>query len=128
MREEAWPVEPNLPYPMRKVPARQGWIDEYIIPEEEKAAVLEKLYPFEPIPGLSQTMFDLHEEKPFLVGDFRVVRKSGMNMLVSPYYPLSGGSVIDWMPPDYKMGGFLSRKIRGHPGSLITISHGPKAR
>lgn len=128
MNEIAWAAEPRLPYETRKVPAREGWIEEYVIPEEDKAAVLETLYPFDPVPGLAETMFDLHEEKTFLVGDFRVVRRSGMNMLVSPYYPVSGGSVIDWMPPDFKMGGFLSRKIRGHSGSLMTFSHGPKAR
>jgi hypothetical protein len=128
MNENAWVADPRLPYSTRKVPARGEWIEEYVIPEHEKTAVLEMLYPFDPVPGLAETMFDVHEEKSFIVGDFRVVRESGMNMLVSPYYFASGGTVIDWMPPNFKPGGFLSRRIRGHSGSVLTFSHGPKAR
>jgi hypothetical protein len=33
----------------------------------------------------------------FIVKDFRVTWEHGMNYLVSPYYPESGGTVIDWM-------------------------------
>jgi hypothetical protein len=28
-----------------------------------------------------------------------------MNLLVSPYFPRSGGTVIDWAPPDWTEGG-----------------------
>jgi hypothetical protein len=42
-------------------------------------------------------MEDLHSGKKFLVKDFRVTWEYGMNYLVSPYYPESGGSVIDWV-------------------------------
>jgi len=28
------------------------------------------------------------------------VRDAGMNMLVSPFFERSGGTVIDWWPPD----------------------------
>jgi hypothetical protein len=79
------------------------------------------------VPKLSETMYDLHEEKTFKVGDFRVVRDSGLDMLVSPYFFQSGGTVIDWMPPDFKPGGFLRRKIRGSEGVVVTRSFGPKA-
>jgi hypothetical protein len=34
------------------------------------------------------------------VRDFRVTWENGQNWLVSPYYPNSGGTVIDWVPPD----------------------------
>ena len=127
MNEKTWLADPRLPYSTRMVPADGDMIEEYIIPEQEKKVVLETLYPFDPVPELNETMFDLHEEKLFRVGDFRVVRESGMNMLVSPYYFSSGGSVIDWMPPYFKPGGFLSRKIRGSSESLMTFSHGPRA-
>lgn len=128
MSNNAWLADPRLPYKSQKVLARGGWVEEYLIPDEDKEALLERLYPFEPIPGLDETMYDLHEEKTFVVAEFRVVRDGGMNMLVSPYFFESGGSVIDWMPPDFKPGGFLSRKIRGSPGTMMTFSHGPKAR
>jgi hypothetical protein len=36
------------------------------------------------------------------VRDYRVIWENGQNLLVSPYYPSSGGTVIDWMPPDFE--------------------------
>ncbi|MDB6169074.1 MAG: hypothetical protein JWM88_1938 [Verrucomicrobia bacterium] len=74
--------------------------EEYLIPPEDKLQVLEQLYPFVKIPSLNDTLMDIHEEKEFVVRDFKVVREQGMNMLVSPYYYRSGGSVIDWVPVD----------------------------
>jgi hypothetical protein len=117
---------PRLSYPTRLVPAGAEKIEEYIIPEGEKAQVLDDLYPFDPVPALTEMMYDLHEEKPFRVGDFRVLRGAAMDMLVSPYYFNSGGTVIDWMPPDFKPGGVLSRRIRGQSASLLTCSLGPR--
>jgi hypothetical protein len=93
--------EPEAPlkYPTLKHHTRwpgMPWSEEYVVPPEDKAAVLQQLYPFTPIPDLNATMLDIHEEKEFTVRDFKVVRENGMNMLVSPYYYRSGGSVIDW--------------------------------
>ncbi|MCJ7486723.1 MAG: hypothetical protein MUQ25_11235, partial [Candidatus Aminicenantes bacterium] len=64
---------PRLSYPTRPVRAGAEMIEEYIVPEEEKAQVLDGLYPFDPIPALTEMMYDLHEGKPFRVGDFRVI-------------------------------------------------------
>jgi hypothetical protein len=119
-------ILPRLSYPTRPVPAGAEIIEEYIIPDEEKAQVLDDLYPFDPVPALPEMMFDLHEERPFRVGDFRVIRGEAMDMLVSPYYFNSGGTVIDWMPPDFKPGGTLSRRIRGQSTSVLTCSLGPR--
>jgi len=118
---------PRLSYPTRQVPEGAEMIEEYIIPDEEKAQVLEQLYPFDPVPALTEMMYDLHEEKQFRVGDFRVLRGAAMDMLVSPYYFNSGGTVIDWMPPAFKPGGVLSRRIRGQSASLLTCSLGPRS-
>jgi hypothetical protein len=117
---------PRLSYPTRPVRAGAEMIEEYIIPEEEKAQVLDGLYPFDPVPALEEMMYDLHEEKQFRVGDFRVIRGAVMDMLVSPYFFNSGGTVIDWMPPEFKPGGMLSRQIRGQSASLLTCSLGPR--
>ena len=117
---------PRLSYPTRPVRAGAEMIEEYIIPEEEKAQVLDGLYPFDPVPALTETMYDLHEEKQFRVRDFRVIRGAVMDMLVSPYFFDSGGTVIDWMPPEFKPGGMLSRQIRGQSASLLTCSLGPR--
>jgi hypothetical protein len=75
-----------------------GPLEVYEIPEEQKGAVLEKLYPFRPIPGLESMMEDIHSEKTFRVKEFMVTREGGMNVLASPYYLESGGTVIDWIP------------------------------
>lgn len=96
--------EGKLPYPTRPLKVQGGTVEEYIIPDERKAEVLQQLYIFEPVPALDEERFDLHEGKKFRVGDFRVTWEDGQNFLVSPYYPLSGGSVIDWMPADFSEG------------------------
>ncbi len=92
--------EEKLPFPTRPLEVHGGTVEEYIIPPEKKAEVLDQLYPFAPVPGLDEERLDLHEGRNFRVGDFRVTWEGGQNFLVSPYYPSSGGSVIDWMPTD----------------------------
>jgi len=95
------PAESKLPYPTRPLKVQGGTVEEYIIPENKKAEVLTDLYIFEDVPSLDEERFDLHEGRKFKVRDFRVTWEDGRNFLVSPYYPSSGGSVIDWMPPDF---------------------------
>jgi hypothetical protein len=75
--------------------------EEYVIPPDAKAEVLEMLYPFVELPGLDEEVFDLHEERKFRVADFKVVRENGLTLLVSPYYYSSGGTVIDWAPAEW---------------------------
>lgn len=92
------PIEEKLPYPTRPMRFPNGSsVEEFIIPEEDKEIVLDQLYPFSPVPKLTDTMLDLHADKSFVVRDFRVTWEHGMNYLVSPYYPESGGTVIDWV-------------------------------
>lgn len=92
--------ETRLPFPIRKLEIPSGPIEVYIIPDEKKAAVLKALFPFTPVPSLNEEMIDIHADKKFRVKDFMVTREGGMNMLVSPYYFESGGSVIDCIPAD----------------------------
>jgi hypothetical protein len=95
------PIEERLPYATRPMYFPNGtWVEEFIIPEEDREIVLEQLYPFSPIPKLTDEMYDIHADKTFIVKDFRVTWEHGMNYLVSPYYPESGGTVIDWMDED----------------------------
>lgn len=95
------PIEERLPYPTRPMYFPDGSsVEEFMIPEEDKEIVLEQLYPFSPVPKLTDEMEDLHSGKKFLVKDFRVTWEHGMNYLVSPYYPESGGTVIDWIDGD----------------------------
>jgi len=90
----------RLPFPTRPLQVRGGVVEEYIIPEEQKAEVLAALCPFEPVPDINSVRLDLHEDKTFVVREFRVTWENGMNWVVSPYYPHSGGTLIDWWPVD----------------------------
>jgi hypothetical protein len=92
--------EGKLPFPTRPLEVQGAVVEEYIIPDDKKQEILEQLYLFEPVPSLDDYVYDMHEGKKFKVRDFRVTWENGLNMLVSPYYPSSGGSVIDWMPAD----------------------------
>jgi hypothetical protein len=92
------PLDDRLPYQTRPLVFPNGVsVEEFIIPDEDKEIVLAQLYPFSPIPKLNDTLYDMHADKTFLVKDFRVTWEHGMNYLVSPYYPESGGTVIDWV-------------------------------
>ena len=92
----------RLPFPTRTVQIQGATIEVYIIPEEKKAEVLKKLYPFIPVPSLDEEMLDIHAGKKFKVQHFCVTREGRMNLLVSPYYFESGGTVIDWIPADFE--------------------------
>jgi hypothetical protein len=94
-------LDEKLPYPTKPMYFADGSsVEEFIIPEEDREIVLEQLYPFSPVPKLTDEMYDLHADKMFVVREFRVTWEHGMNYLVSPYYPESGGTVIDWMDQD----------------------------
>jgi len=96
MANEA-PLDERLPYQTRPLYFSNGAsVEEFIIPDEDRELVLEQIYPFSPIPKLTDVMYDIHAGKTFTVKDFRVTWEHGMNFLVSPYYPESGGTVIDW--------------------------------
>jgi len=96
----AW-MDERLPFPLRTVQTKLGPIDVYEIPNNQKAAILKKLYPFRPLPRLEDVMQDIHAEKIFKVKDFMVTREGRMNVLASPYYLEHGGTVIDWIPVDW---------------------------
>jgi|GEM_PF-460682 len=93
--------EPRLPFPIKRIEVHGRMIEEYIIPEDKKAEVLDQMYLFEPVPSLDEERFDLHSGKLFRVRDFRVTREDDHNWLVSPYYEEGGGTMIDWMPAEW---------------------------
>jgi len=96
MNDES-PLDERLPYKTRSMYFPNGAsVEEFIIPDEDRELVLEQIYPFSPIPKLTDIMYDIHADKTFMVKEFRVTWEHGMNFLVSPYYPESGGTVIDW--------------------------------
>jgi hypothetical protein len=126
MFRKAGPVLPRLSFPTKIVGTGLASFEEYVIPEGEKGRILELLYPFEPVPALTDVMFDLHQEATFQVQEFRVLRGEDMDWLVSPFFFESGGTVVDWMPTDFEPGQRLSRRIRGSSLSVVTVSFGPR--
>jgi hypothetical protein len=88
----------RLPFPTRTVRTELGPVEVYEIPDDRKRTVIEKLYPFRPLPGPEDIMEDIHAEKTFKVKDFMVTREGGVNIMASPYYLEYGGTVIDWVP------------------------------
>jgi len=100
MIRDADDYEGKLPFPTRPLKVGNDVVEEYVIPDDKRQEVLEKLYLFDPVPALDEELYDLHEGKTFIVRDFRVTWENGQNWLVSPYYPSSGGTVIDWLPAE----------------------------
>jgi hypothetical protein len=88
--------DPPLPFPLKTVNSPTGPARVYEIPEDMKEEVLKKLYIFQPVPSLDDLMEDIHAEKTFRVREFMVAREGRTNVLASPYYLESGGTVIDW--------------------------------
>ena len=92
--------QPELPYPLKDVECADGTVQRvYEIPEADKAKVLADLYPLTDGPGIDDTLFDLHERKTFKVRDFLVIRWGEGNLVASPYFPQSGGMLVDWIDP-----------------------------
>ena len=86
-----------LKYPTHLLAMSDGtFTKEYEIPEEEREEVFQKLYLFDSPPSMDTVMLDIHEGKKFKVKDFRVIREDGGNFIVSPFYPVSGGTLLDW--------------------------------
>ena len=87
---------PELPYEL-KVHHTEEFGDEhyYEIPEEDKQKVLDDLWPFMEKPALNSKCYDIHEEKVVNVKDYFVIRFNERNMIVSPCYFTSGGTVLD---------------------------------
>lgn len=92
---------PELPYPLKEVECADGTVQRiYQIPDADKAGVLADLYPFDGgAPSIDDTLYDIHERKAFKVRDFLVIRWCDGNLLVSPYFPQSGGMLVDWIDP-----------------------------
>jgi len=92
------PEEPCLHYPLKLLPMRTGRPAlEYQIPPEERQAVFAQVYPFTDLPSLDEERLDIHADKKFIIRDFKVIRENNRNMLVSPYYGMHGGTVLDWI-------------------------------
>ena len=90
--------KPELPYPLKEVECADGTVQRiYEIPYADKAKVLADIYPMTDAPSIDDTLYDLHERREFKVRDFLVIRWCGGNLLASPYFPRTGGMLVDWI-------------------------------
>lgn len=92
------PAPKTLPFPTQSISTLYGDTVEYLIPAGQKEKILKKLYPFGEPPAMTQTLMDIHENRAFVVKDFKVVQQGDYVLLASPYFASSGGSVVDWEP------------------------------
>jgi hypothetical protein len=93
--------KPELPYQLKEVECDDGTVQRiYQIPDADKSRVLSDLFPMSDGPDIDDTIFDLHERKTFKVRDFLVIRWREGNLLASPYFPRSGGMLVDWITPE----------------------------
>ncbi len=93
------PESEALPYPLLPLAMSRGPATrEYSLPEEKREEIFRSLYPFTPSLSLEDQVFDLHQGETFYVREYRVIREHNRNMLVSPFYPQTGGTVLDWLP------------------------------
>ena len=87
-----------FPDPLRTVESKMfGTVTYYDIPEFEKGKMLKIMYPFSPIPKMNEYYLDIHQDEKFRISDYMLIRDDEKNYLVSPYYPESGGMVVDWL-------------------------------
>ena len=42
-------------------------------------------------------LYDIHQRDSFVARDYRVIRERNRNMLVSPFFASTGGTVLDWL-------------------------------
>ena len=61
------PMDARLPFPTKPLIINGIEVEEYIIPEDRKAEVLNALYLFCPVPSLDEERLDLHSDKIFKV-------------------------------------------------------------
>jgi len=90
----------ELNYPLKEVKSEQFGVEfVYEIPEDKKEEVLEDLWPFTGIPSIDEVFIDIHEGQQFNLKDYMVIRFDTYNMIVSPWYFKSGGTVLDFIKP-----------------------------
>lgn len=70
---------------------------------EDKQKYLNENYPFANPPALTEMKECIHCGNVITVGDFKVFRdETGEEYICCPHTPNCDGTVIDWLPVNYK--------------------------
>ena len=67
----------------------------YLIPDDDKERVFKKLWPFVGMPKMDTVLLDIHSEQLVMLKHCSVIRWNKRNIIVSPHYFTSGGTVLD---------------------------------
>lgn len=87
----------KLPFPIKAVISEEYAVEfVYDIPDVKKREVLQQIWPFTNPPSIDDVLFDIHEQNYFKMRDYIVIRFDECNMIASPYYFKSGGTIFDF--------------------------------
>ena len=67
----------------------------YIIPDDQKEEVFKKIWAFEGMPKMDDVLLDIHAEEFVKLKECFVIRWNKRNIIVSPHYFSTGGTLID---------------------------------
>lgn len=88
----------KLKYPLK--PTEDGNDQEYVIPAKDLEKTLKLVCPFDMNFSPETEFMDIHESKLVKAKDLRIILCHGVNMIVSPYYDHSGGTLVDLVDPE----------------------------
>jgi len=89
---------PMLEWPLKPIRLGNGTTEDvYDIPEDKAYDELRKCWPFEEesFPPRGGKLYDVHEKTSIIIDKCLILRYMDRNIVVSPYYPKSGGTVLD---------------------------------
>jgi hypothetical protein len=81
-----------------RVPICRSNMKEVIITNKKK--YFEENFPFEDAPELTDKKFCIHCEQTIIVGDYKVYRENGDELIYCPNAPECDGTVMDWFDVD----------------------------
>ena len=88
----------KLPFPTHTV-ENDVFADEevYDIPANRIEEALKKSWIFTDIPSINDERLDIHEDSVFKLKDIQIIRYNNRNIICSPYYFKSGGTILDFI-------------------------------
>ena len=88
----------RLKYPLKTT--ADGNDQEYEIPAKDLEKTLKLVCPFDMNFSPEAEFVDIHESKLVKAKDLRIIICHGVNMIISPYYAHSGGTLVDLVDPE----------------------------
>ena len=98
-------ISRNYPKMREKLKFKLKLIDsrgdaEYQIPAEELGKTLKMISPFDMDFSPDREYLDIHSAKIVKAKDLKIIRSHEINIIVSPFYAESGGTLVDLIDPD----------------------------